>query len=155
MNARDKIESLLPEYIRLTDEMKQAEDRKYARTALLQQELREVSRSFEESITQLDKQRKEIRDRILALWNRHFNKETTITFPLAKVSRRNYRELTIHDKIALLNALDRIGRLDLVDYSFRENEIAKLYDAGGLKGISPNTVNITDHYNLQVRIKKE
>jgi hypothetical protein len=154
MSVKERIESLLPEYVRLTDEMNRIEEKKHARTAALHHELREVSRSFEEDINRLDTQRKGIRDHILALWKKHFDKETTVTFPSAKISRRNYRELVIHDKIALLNALDRIGRLDLVEYTFTENEVARLFDDGELKGINPNALEITDHYNLQVRPKR-
>lgn len=154
MSVHERMESLLPEYIRLTNEMNRIEEKKNARVAVLHHELREVSRSFEEDIDRLDTQRKSIRDRILALWKKHFDKETTVTLPSAKISRRNYRKLVIHDKIALLNALDRIGRLDLVDYTFTENEVARLFDNGELKGIAPDALEITDHYNLQVRPKR-
>jgi len=155
MNVKDRIESLLPEYIRLTDEMKRIQEEKESRTGAMRRKLRKLARSFEQDIDRRDAQRKGIRDQILALWKKHFNKEITVAFTSAKISRRNYRGLVIHDKTALLNALDRIGRLDLVEYSFKEKDIINLHDTGELKGIDEKALEVTDHYNLQVKTKKE
>ena len=155
MNVKDRIESLLPEYIRLTGEMRRIQEQKEARTGAMRRKLRKVARSFEQDIDRRDAQRKGIRDQILSIWKKHFGTEKTVAFPSAKISRRNYRGLVIHDKAALLNALDRIGRLDLVEYSFKEKDIIKLHDTGELKGINQKALAVTDHYNLQVNTKKE
>jgi cell division protein FtsB len=155
MDVKERIDSLLQEHIQLTKQIERTEARMNAQVAVLRQDIKEVTWSFKEELEKLKNRRNKIRDEILNLWKEHFDTEVTVTFPSAMVSRRNFRELIIHDKIALVNALDRIGRLDLVDYVFKENEVARLYAEGKLKGLNKKAVEIVDHYNLQVRPNKE
>lgn len=71
------------------------------------------------------------------------------------MSRRNYRELVVRDKEALLDALDRADRLDLVDQVFDEKAVARLIAEGKLPGLPEGAAEVIDHHNLQVRPRKE
>jgi hypothetical protein len=71
------------------------------------------------------------------------------------VSRRNYRELLVRNKEALLDILDRADRLDLVDYVFDGKIVARLISDGKLPPLPDGVAKIIDHYNLQVRPRKE
>jgi len=155
MDVKEKIDALLQEHIKLTASMERTEARIKAKSAVLWQEIKEITASLEEEMNKIKKERNKIRDEILKLWQENFDSEITVTFPSAMVSRRNFRELIIHDKTALVSALDRIGRLDLIDYTFKENEVAKLYAEGKLEGLNKKAVEVLDHYNLQVRLIKE
>ena len=155
MVFQDKINSMLQEYIKITKQMQLIEARMKARAAVLRQEIKEVTSSFEEEFNTAKKQKNKIRDEILGLWDDNFGKKTTVAFESAVIVRRNLRELVVHNKCALVNVLDRIGRLDLVDYVFKENEVAKLYAQGKLKGLTKKRVETIDHFELQVRPNKE
>lgn len=79
--------------------------------------------------------------------------ETTLDLPSGKVSRRNYRDLTVQDRTALLYALDQIDRLDLVTFVFDGPAVARLIAEGALPDLPPGAATVVDQYNLQVRPK--
>ncbi len=114
------------------------------------QRMREEAAPFEAKLAPLAERRTRLRDAVLALWAAHFDGETTLSIPVGKVSRRNYRELVVRDKAALLDALDRADRLDLVDHTFDEKGVLKLLDQGK---IPAGAVEVRDHFNLQLRPK--
>ena len=67
------------------------------------------------------------------------------------MTKRNQRELVIHNKAELLNALDRIDRLDLVEYVFKEPEIARIISEGKkLTSLKRDVAEVIDHFNLVV-----
>lgn len=155
MDVKEQIDALLKEDIKLTALMEQTEARMNAKSAVLRQEIKELTASLEAELENIKKERNKNRDEILNLWKENFDNDITVSFPSAMVSRRNFRELVIRDKVALVNALDRIGRLDLIDYTFKANEVAKLYAEGKLEGLNKKAIEVLDHYNLQVRPNKE
>ena len=144
MDITEKIDSLVKEDMELGKQMDRIVMRINASVALLKQEMREVTWSYEEELERMGRQRERVRSEILSLWKENFDGKNTVEFPSAKVTLRNHRELAIHDKLALFNALDRAGRLDLVDYIFNEKEIAKLSAKGrlGLDGAAEIIDNI-------------
>ena len=100
------------------------------------QKMREEAEPFEKDLAPLKEKRDKLRDTIIAIWKEH-------------------HELVVHDKEALLNALDRADRLDLVDYVFDEKAVATLIAKGKLPGLPEGAAEVTDHYNIQVRPNKE
>jgi hypothetical protein len=153
MDVKERIEAMLKEDIALTTQIERIVMRMNASVAMLRQEMREVNWSHEEELERLRRQRAEIRNNILAQWE-SFASKATVLFPSAKVVRRNYRELVVHDKVALLDAIDRAGRLDLVEYSFKESEVAKLIEKGKLEGLD-GKVEVKSNHQLQVKAVKQ
>ena len=121
------------------------------RIRFIAQQIREESEPFNKKLAPLQEQRERLRQAILAIWTAHYDGETTLDLPCARVSRRNYRELVVHDKDALLDALDRVDRLDLVDHVFDEKAVARLIAHGKLPGLPDGAAEVVDHHNLQVR----
>jgi len=150
-----RIDELLREHGEITRKIKALESRVRAEIALLRQQIREKTAEHDREFDSLGARRQEIRDFILAYWQRYRKNTTTLEFPSAMVSRRDYRELVVYDPAAVLNALDRIGRLDLVKYVFQENEVARLYADGELKGLDTSALEVRDHFNLQVRPRRK
>ena len=153
MDCKEKIESMLKEDIELTTQIGRIVMRMNASVAMLRQEMREVNWSHEEELERLRRRKDEIRNELLGLWDDHFDKNT-VMLPFAKVTRRNYRELIVHDRFALLDALDRAGRLDLVEYSFKGSEVARLIERGKLDGLD-GKVEVKSNRKLLVKATKE
>jgi hypothetical protein len=149
----EKIDSMLKEHMELTKQIDRIVMRMGASVAMLRHEIREATWSYEEELERLKKRRGGIRKALLSLWDDCFDRNTVI-LPSAKVIRRNFRGLVVHDKFALLDALDRAGRLDLVDYVFKENEVAKLIERGKLGGLN-GKVEVKCNYKLSVSPIKE
>lgn len=143
-----RIDSLIREDMGLTKEIDRIERRMNAEVAVLRQEIREKTGDYESQIETLKSRKQNIRDEILDYWEKTHGDVVTVIFPSAMVSKRDYRELVIHDKEALLDALDAIDRLDLVDYVFKENEVARLQAEGELKA-PDSAVSVIDHFNFQ------
>jgi len=153
MEVKEKIDSMLKEDIELTKQVGRIVMRMNASVAMLRQEIREVTWSYEEELARLRRRKDEIRGEILGLWDDHFDKNT-VQLPFAKVTRRNYRELIVHDRFALLDALDRAGRLDLVEYSFKDSQVARLAERGKLGGLD-GKVEVRSNLKLLVKPVKE
>lgn len=153
MDAKDKIELMLKEDIALTTQIERMVMRMNASVAMLRQEMREVNWSYEEELERLRRRKDEIRNQLLGLWDEHFDKNT-VMLPFAKVTRRNYRELVVHDRLALLDALDRAGRLDLVKYAFKESEVARLIERGKLDALE-GKVEVKSNHRLLVKAVKQ
>lgn len=152
--AEKRTDSLLCRDMELTKKIDRTERRMNAEVAVLRRDIKEKTEVYEAQIEVLRDQKQKIRDQILEYWEKHHGSTITVVFPSAMVSRRNFRELIIHDKDALLDVLDTIDRLDLVDYVFKENEIARLYAEGRLK-IREDAFSVIDHFNFQVRPRKK
>ena len=153
MDVKEKIDSMLKEDIELTRQVGRIVMRMNASVAMLRQEIREVTWSYEEELARLRRRKDEIRNEVLGLWDEHFEKNT-VQLPFAKVTRRNYRELIVHDKFALLDALDRAGRLDLVEYTFKDSQVARLVEKGKL-GDLDGKVEVKNNSKLVVSPIKE
>jgi hypothetical protein len=125
------------------------------RIRFIAQQIREESEPFDRKLAPLQEKRDRLRQAILAIWTEHHDGETTLDLPCARVSRRNYRELVVHDKEALLDALDRADRLDLVDHVFDDKAVARLIADGKVRGLPDGAAKVIDHHNLQVRPRKE
>lgn len=154
MSPEEEIDRILKEEdLPLTQAILALNRKMRAETAVKRYELREMYQKFEVELEKLLGRRKTIRERILRIWEMHFDSQITLDLPSAMVSRRNKAELKIHDATALLNALDAADRLDLVSYQFSDLEIVKLFLQGKLKGLPPDAVTVKDNYDLQVRPK--
>lgn len=153
MDAKEKIELMLKEDFELTKQTERIVMRMNASVAMLRQEMREVNWSYEEELERLRRRKDEIRNQLLGLWDEHFDKNT-VMLPFAKVTRRNYRELVVHDRLALLDALDRAGRLDLVEYAFKESEVARLIERGKLDALE-GKVEVKSNHKLLVKAVKQ
>jgi len=125
------------------------------RIRFIAQQIREESEPFDRKLAPLQEKRDRLRQAILAIWTEHHDGETTLDLPCARVSRRNYRELVVHDKEALLDALDRADRLDLVDHVFDDKAVARLIADGKVRSLPDGAAKVIDHHNLQVRPRKE
>lgn len=119
------------------------------------QKMREESETFEQELAPLKEKRERLRREILDLWAKHHEGAKTLELPCGKVTRRNDRELVVRDKEALLDALDRADRLDLVDHVFDEKAVARLIAEGKLAGLPDGATQVIDHYSIAVRPRKE
>ncbi len=86
-------------------------------------QIREESEPFDRQPLPLQEKRHRLRQAIHAIWSEHHDGQTALELLCARVSRRNYRELLIRDKEAILDALDRADRPDLVGYVFDEKVV--------------------------------
>lgn len=146
-----ELDRLVREDMVLGREIAKLERARDVRIRFYTQQMREESEPFDRDLAPLTEQREGLRRAILDLWAAHHDGETTLDLPCAKVSRRNYRELVVRDKEALLDALDRADRLDLVDHVFDGKVVARLVAEGKLPGLPDGAVEVIDHHNLQVR----
>jgi len=153
-DVRDALDRLVREDMALGREIARHERARDARIRFYTQKIREESEPFERELAPLRERRERLRRAILELWAEHHDGVTTLDLPCAKVSRRNYRELVVRDKEALLDALDRADRLDLVDHVFDEKAVARLIAEGKLPGLPEGAAEVVDHHNLQVRPRK-
>ena len=154
-NPTNELDRMVREDMVLGEEIAKRERARDVRIRFYTQKIREESEPFERELAPLKKKRERLRNAILGIWTEHHDGETTLDLPCAKVSRRNYRELMVHDKDALLDALDRADRLDLVDHVFEEKVVARLIAEGKLSGLPEGAADVIDHHNLQVRPRKE
>lgn len=154
LNPADELDRMVREDMALGKEIAKLERARDVRIRFYTQKIREESEPIERELAPLKEKRGRLRLSILDLWTEHHDGETTLHLPCAKVSRRNYRELIVHDKDALLDALDRVDRLDLVDHVFDGRTVARLIADGKLPGLPDGAAEVVDHHNLQVRPRK-
>ena len=150
----EALDRLVREDMELGRKIEKIEHARDTRMKYYAQKMREEAEPFEKDLAPLKEKRDKLRTAILAVWSEHHDDQTTIVLPCAKVSRRNYRELVVQDKEALMNALDRADRLDLVDYVFDDKAVAALIAKGKLPGLPEGATEVIDNYNLQVRPAK-
>ena len=151
----DELDRLVREDMIVGREIAKQERARDVRIRFYSQKIREESEPFDRELAPLTERRERLRRAILDLWAAHHDRETTLDLPCAKVSRRNYRELVVRDTEALLDALDRADRLDLVDHTFDGKTVARLVAEGKLPGLTDGAVEVIDHHNLQVRPRGE
>jgi len=151
----EELDRLVCEDMALGKEITKIEHARNTRMKYYAQKMREEAEPFEKELAPLKEKRNKLREAILAIWTESHDDQTTLDLPCAKISRRNYRELVVHNKEALMNALDRADRLDLVDYVFDEKAVATLIAKGKLPDLPEGAAEVIDNYNLQVRLKKE
>ena len=151
----EKLDGLVREDMALGKEIARLTRSRDIRVRLVAQRMREEAEPFERELAPLQKKRDAVREQILEIWAKHHDRETSVDVPCAKVSRRNYRELAVHDTEALVDALDRTDRLDLVGYVFDDKAVARLIAKGKLSGLPEGAAEIIDHYNLQVWPQEE
>ena len=149
-----EMDRLLREDLEVGRNMLAINDAKNARIRYLAQRMREAAKPFDKQYNPLAERRKELRAKVLELWAKAFDNRTSLDLPLGKVCRRNYRELTVKDKSALLAALDRLDQLRLVDYVFDQKGVFKLLDRGKLD-VSEGTIEVADNFNVQVFPKED
>ena len=147
------IDELITEDIKLSKEIDTLVKRIHAETAMLRQEIRERISELKKKLDGLFALRRERRRPIFDYWEKHDPDAVSVAFPRAMISMRNYRELVIKDEAELLNALDRTGRLDLVEYVFKENVIARMISEGKLPGMKKGAVKVKD--NIQIYISPQ
>ncbi len=151
----NELDRMVREDMALGDEIARLTRARDMRIRFIAQQIREESEPFDRKLAPLQEKRERLRKAILGIWSEHHDDETTLDLPCARVSRRNYRELVVHDKEALLDALDRADRLDLVDHVFDEKAVARLIADGKLRGLPDGAAEVIDHHNLQVRPRRE
>lgn len=155
MSADEKaIDDLIAEDLELTRKIDTLNKRIHAETALLRQEIRERVTEMQSELDNLYELRRERRRPIFEFWEKHNPDAVSVYFPRAMITMRNNRELVVRDETALLNALDRIGRLDLVEYVFKENEIARMIGSGELTGLGKNAVKVKDSIQVIILPKR-
>ena len=153
-DVMEELDRLCREDMLLGPEIANRERARNMRIRFYTQKIREESEPFEREIEPLKEKRERLRRVILDLWAKHHDGVKTLDLPCAKVSRRNYRELVVKDKEALLDALDRADRLDLVDHVFDEKIVARLIADGKLPGLPDRAAEVIDHYNIQAQPRK-
>lgn len=156
MTEKDSIASLdrlVREDVALGAEIARTERARDVRIQFFTRQGREESAPFERELARLREKRDAVRQAILDAWARDHAAETTLDLPSGRVSRRNYRDLVVHDRMALLYSLERIDRLDLVEFVFDGPAVARLVAEGALPDLPTGAVSIQDRYNLQVRQK--
>lgn len=115
----------------------------------LARKMREVAEPFERELAALREKRRKNEETILGLWRKHHGARTTLDLPSARVIRRNCRELVVNRKRAVLAALDKADRLDLVTQVIDESAVAKLIAQGKLPGLPPEAAEVIDHLNIR------
>lgn len=121
-----------------------------ARIRSLAREMREVAEPFERELAALREKRRRNEEAVLGLWRKSNWGKTTLDLACGRVSRRNYRELVVKKKRALLAALDKADRLDLVDQVIDEKPVAKLIGEGKLPALPEWAAKVIDHFSIQV-----
>jgi hypothetical protein len=154
MTPEEEIDRLVRKDMPLTREITFTHRRMRAETAVKRNELREMYDRFEAEENALRFKRKKFRDEILRLWKEHFDGKKTLNLPSAKITLHNMMDIKIRDVAAVLDALDRADRLDLVTYTFNEKEVRKLIRENKLEGLPEDAVAIQYRDDLHV-ISKE
>lgn len=154
MDLKEQIDKLIQEAYTLTAEALKTERLKNSQVKILRMKERGEIKDITDELEKIRKRNKKVRGDILKYWEKYHDKEKRLDFPSASILRKNYRELVVHNKTALVNALDRIGRLDLVDYTFKDGEVAKLIAQGKLQGINETDVKVDNNYMLQIGVGK-
>ncbi|TET37978.1 MAG: hypothetical protein E3J72_04620 [Planctomycetota bacterium] len=155
MKPEEQINQIVEEeYLPLTREIIAAHSQMRAETAIKRNELREMYRKLNSREDALAKQRRAVMQRILEIWEKHFDEKKSIDLPIGEIRRCNKAKFEILDIAAMFDALDRADRLDLVTYTFDEKEVKKLFRAGKLEGLPEDAVKLENYHELQVRSKE-
>ncbi len=149
-----ELDRLCREVMTLGRKIQSTEHARNMHVRFYMQKIREESESFEQELAPLKEKRERLRRTILELWTEHYAGAKTLDLPCGKVSRRNYRELVVRDKDALLDALDRADRLDLVDQVINEAAVARLMAEGKLPGLPDGAAQVIDNYSIVVQPRK-
>lgn len=149
-----ELDHLCREVMTLGRKVRSLEHARNLHVRFYMQKIREESETFEQELAPLKEKRERLRRAILDLWAEHHADATTLDLPCGKVTRRNHRALVVRDKEALLDALDRADRLDLVDQVFDEKAVARLIAEGKLAGLQDGAAQVIDNYTIAVQPRK-
>ena len=152
MKPEEQINKILEEeYIPIMEDIKSVEGQMRAETAVKRYELHELFRKQNSKENALRKKRQKVVKRILEIWKEHFDENTSIDVPIGKVTRCNFTKIEINDVAAVIDALDRADRLDLVKYSFDETKVKDLFLKGKLEGLPEDAVKIEGSYRIMLK----
>ena len=149
------LDRLCREVMTLNRKVRSLEHARNLHVRFYMQKIREESETFEQELAPLKEKREHLRREVLDLWAKHHGDAKSLELPCGKVTRRNDRALVVRDKEALLDALDRADRLDLVDQVFDEKAVARLIVEGKLPGLPDGAAQVIDNYSIAVRRRKE
>lgn len=150
-----ELDRLCREVMTLNRKVRSLEHARNLHVRFYMQKMREESETFEEELAPLKEKRERLRREILDLWAEHHDDAKSLELPCGKVTRRSDRALVVRDKEALLDALDRADRLDLVDQVFDERAVARLIVEGKLAGLPDGAAQVIDNYSIAIRRRKE
>ena len=97
----------------------------------------------------------ELSREFLTAWDEHFPDVGRPVFPSATVTRVARRKVEVRDAEAVVDALDRLDRLDLAPRVIDEKGLADLVRKGKLAGLPEGVLEITDAVDIRVQERKE
>ena len=149
MSGLEEIDRLVRVHMELGRVIQEQMRARDAQVRPLARKMREVAEPFEREISVLKEKRRKNEEAVLGIWRKLNWGKTTLDLPSARVIRRNCRELVVKRKRAILAALDKADRLDLVAQVIDENAVAKLIAEGKLPGLSGEAAEVIDHLNIR------
>ena len=152
---RDEIEAKLVDYVRLITRERELKAEAQTSTAEMRYRMHDIFGQTNRKVARLARRRARIVAEIIKTWDEHFPDLTTAEFPFARVSRAIARSIEVLDKRAVINALDRLKRLDLVEYVIDEKGLRKVVSSGALDRLQPEALKVTEKGELRVSPKKE
>lgn len=150
-----ELDRLCREVMTLNRKVRSLEHARNLHVRFYMQKIREESETFDQELAPLKEKRERLRREVLDLLAEHHGDAKSVELPCGKVTRRNDRQLVVRDKEALLDALDRADRLDLVDQVFDEKAVARLIAEGKLAGLPDGAAQVIDNYSIAVQRRKE
>ncbi len=152
---RSHLDDLIQRYRALRRKASHLMGRKYTRMRVLNHARNELQDCYDERLARVKQKREEVTAEFLALWAEHFPRLKKVKLPSAIVSRRRNVKVKLLDKEAVIDALDRLGRLDLRDEVVDEKGVRKLVREGKLDDLPDTALEVLEKEGIQVFQRKE
>ncbi len=152
---RSHLDALIQRYRALRRKTSHLMGRKYTRMRVLNHARNELQDCYDERLARLKQRREEVTTEFLALWAEHFPRLKKVKLPSGIVSRRRAVKVKVLDKEAVIDALDRLNRLDLRDEVVDEKGVRKLVREGKLDDLPETALKVVEKEGIQVFQRKE
>lgn len=152
---RVHLDDLIRRYRALRRKTSHLMGRRYTRMRVLNHARNELQDCYDERLARLKQRREEVTAEFLALWAEHFPRLKHVKLPSGIVHRRRDVKVKVLDKEAVIDALDRLGRLDLRDEVVDEKGVRKLAREGKLADLPETALKVVEKQGIQVFQRKE
>ena len=150
---REHLDGLVQKYMAARLKEDHLKKRMSAMTARLRIALAEIMDKYYARFGRVEKRRKEISAEFMELWSKRLSDLRGVSLPSAVVWKRRDIRVKVLDKRKVIDALDRLGRLDheVVD----EKGLRDLARKGKLNDLPEGVVEIKVELKIQARGRKE
>ena len=152
---QDQLEKIVSAYGTARTKAEHLRKRLNARIAPLRMAMGEIIERNNERIARVDVRRRALSAEFLALWSKHLPGLRQVVLSSGTVRKRRDIKVTVLDRREVIDALDRLDRLELVDEVVSEVGLRALVREGKQDSFPEGAIEVEESLKIQLHSRKD